>query len=193
MPTSNPRVNVTLSPALDLLVSRLAEHQRMSKSQVLRELLEAAEPALQRAVTLMSAASHASREVKSGLASALDAGLTRIEGDLEDQLARIDGFGDDLVTMVERVKGRAPARSAARPGARPQAVETPVPLTGGLGHQNQEDEKPGKGRRKPVVPDVPYTALHPQTGERVVLAGGQYFDRQGVLRAVRQGASRGRV
>ena len=71
MPTVNPRINVTLSPSLDLLVVRLAAMQRMSKAQVLRELLEAAEPALQRAVTLMEAASKAAPGVLSGLRDSL--------------------------------------------------------------------------------------------------------------------------
>ena len=38
MPTVNPRMNVTLSPALCGKVDELAKHQRVSKSMVLREL-----------------------------------------------------------------------------------------------------------------------------------------------------------
>ena len=44
MPTLNPRINVTLAPSSDSLVQRLATFQGVSKSQVLRELLDAAEP-----------------------------------------------------------------------------------------------------------------------------------------------------
>ena len=46
MPTVNPRINVTLSLSLFGMVDELAKHQRVSKSMVLRELLEASEPAL---------------------------------------------------------------------------------------------------------------------------------------------------
>ena len=66
MPTVNPRINVTLSPQLDLIVQRMATCQRVSKSQVLRELLEAAEPALQRAVVLMEAAAGMAGAMKEG-------------------------------------------------------------------------------------------------------------------------------
>ena len=46
MPTINPRINVTLSPSLYGMVGELAKYQRVSRSMVLRELLEASEPAL---------------------------------------------------------------------------------------------------------------------------------------------------
>ncbi len=36
----------------------------------------------------------------------------------------------------------------------------------------------------PVVPSVPYSALDPASGQRVLLAGGQFFDKAGTLRHV---------
>lgn len=138
MPTLNPRVNVTLSPSLDLLVCRLADHQNMSKSQVLRELLEAAEPALQRAVALMDAASKASDEVKTGLARSLEKAQDRAEDALAVVLHRMDASAD-LLAAAEAVKGRRPSNrgaSAARTGSGGAAGGlTPVPLTGGSGRQ----------------------------------------------------------
>lgn len=109
MPTLNPRINVTLSPSLDHLVHRMAVHQRASKSQVLRELLEAAEPALQRAVALMDAASRATAEVRGGLAAHLDRAQDATEDALAVVLSRLDR-GRDLVDQAEEVKGRRPAR-----------------------------------------------------------------------------------
>lgn len=109
MPTLNPRINVTLSPSLDQLVQRMAVHQRLSKSQVLRELLEAAEPALQRAVALMDAASRATAEVKVGLAAHMDRAQDATEDALAVVLSRLDR-GRDLVEQAEGVQGRRPAR-----------------------------------------------------------------------------------
>lgn len=109
MPTVNPRINVTLSPSLDHLVHRMAVHQRASKSQVLRELLEAAEPALQRAVALMDAASRATAEVRGGLAAHLDRAQDATEDALAVVLSRLDR-GRDLVEQAEEVQGRRPAR-----------------------------------------------------------------------------------
>lgn len=146
MPTQNPRVNVTLSPSLDLLVSRLARHQNQSKSQVLRELLEAAEPALQRAVSLMDAASKASAEVRTGLARSMERAQDSVEDALAVVLHRLDA-GADLLTAAEAVKGRKPAVRRASEARTEQpasaAVEvsdggvTPSALTGGSGRKTR--------------------------------------------------------
>lgn len=108
MPTVNPRINVTLSPQLDLVVQRLAACQRVSKSQVLRELLEAAEPGLQRAVTLMEAAAGASKAMKEGFAQSLDKAQSKAEAHLAAALSHMDQTTLDLVQQAEAVRGRRP-------------------------------------------------------------------------------------
>ena len=113
MPTPNPRVNVTLSPSLHGLVTRLAGLQRASKSQVLRELLEAAEPALQRAAVLMEAAEKATNEVKSGLRRSLDSAQDKVEKHVSAALATLDATADDLVAQAEAIRGRRPGRAVA--------------------------------------------------------------------------------
>ena len=110
MPTTNPRVQVTLSPTLDALVRRLAMHQRLSKSQVLRELLEVAEPALQRAVALMEAASSAQEQAKAHLARSLGKATDRAEVSLAQVFAGLDAATADLVAQAEAVRGRRPPR-----------------------------------------------------------------------------------
>lgn len=137
MPTTNPRINVTVSPSLDLLVARLAEHQNLSKSQVLRELLETAEPALQRVVALMDAAQQASSEVRTGLARSLERAQDQCEDALYGVLGRLEQ--PDLLSGAEKVKGRKRATSGARnerraaPVSGDSGVLTPPPLTGGSG------------------------------------------------------------
>ena len=155
MPTVNPRINVTLSPSLDLLVVRLAAMQRMSKAQVLRELLEAAEPALQRAVTLMEAASKAAPGVLSGLRESLSRAQDKAEAQLAEQFSYMDGTSKDLVDLAQTIRGKRP-RAGGERSAPPVAaargksstaptveksVSTPVPVTRGSGHP-----KPGKKR-----------------------------------------------
>lgn len=122
MPTSNPRVNVTLTPSLDLLLSRMAKNTRTSKSQVLRELLEAAEPALQRAVTLMDAATAAADAVKEGLAKSLDKSQAQAEKALAKQMGMMDALSNDLVAQAEAIRERRPGRAggtSAVPGSPP--------------------------------------------------------------------------
>lgn len=113
MPTQNPRVNVTLTPSLDLLLARMARHTRTSKSQVLRELLQAAEPALQRTAALMDAASKAATAVKGDLARDLEKAQAEAESYAEQALSSLDEITDDLVAQAETVRERRPARRLA--------------------------------------------------------------------------------
>lgn len=146
MPTLNPRVNVTLSPALDSLVERLAAHRSISKSQVLRELLEAAEPALQRAVSLMEAASRAAPDVLSGLAESMLRAQERVEDVLAGSLARIESA--DLVAQAEAIRGRRPARGAAATKAAASRLVDPPSSNRGVrspARAKGTPSKPGKG------------------------------------------------
>ena len=126
MPTVNPRVNVTLSPSLDALVSRLAGLERVSKSMVLRELLEAAEPSLSQAVALMEAALGASANARKNLVKDLDAGIKVAEGTSQMMLQNMALHTRDLVSEAQAVKGRRPSRVVR--AASPVAVPVVKPL-----------------------------------------------------------------
>ena len=110
MPTVNPRVNVTLSQSLDILVSQLASHTRVSKSQVLRELLEEAEPALQRVVALMDATVKASAGAKEQLARRLEKNIEDAQDDAAVHIDRLSRVTADLVSQAEAVRGKRPRR-----------------------------------------------------------------------------------
>jgi hypothetical protein len=157
MPTENPRVNVTLPVSLDTLVSRLAMHQRVSKSQVLRELLEAAEPALQEVVALMDAASKASAEVLGGLAPRLSRDLDHAEDAAALIVSRMSRLQRDLVSQAEAVRGKRPARAvrsgagAAGPGRDAGASvdrQNPPASNRGVKSTKQGTRRATMGRRK---------------------------------------------
>lgn len=138
MPTINPRINVTLSPSLYDLVSRLATHQRASKSQVLRELLEAAEPALQRAATLMDSASKASAAIKEKLGRSLSAAQDQAEAQLGLQLAHLDAASEDLVSAAQAIRSRRPSRVLAT-----------VPADAGRARKPQDPPSSNRGVKSP--------------------------------------------
>lgn len=155
MPTNNPRVNVTLSPSTDALVRRLASFQRVSKSQVLRELLEAAEPALQRAATLMEAAAGAHGAVVDRMRSQLDTAMAKAEHTLAGLLEGQDAMAADLVSQAEAVRGRrpAPARSALAhaqhgPGRGRGGVGNPPASNRGVKSPKTGKARATKGGRK---------------------------------------------
>lgn len=153
MSTTNPRVHVTLSPSLFDLVGAMARSQRVSRSQVLRELLEAAEPALQRVVTLMHAAERAKGAVKGEFAESLLRSQELIEAELNRHMDMVSGVSGDLVSMAERIEGRRPAQAARAPrgtgatasASRVSAVSTPVPVTRGSGTGKTRRIKPATG------------------------------------------------
>lgn len=111
MPTSNPRVNVTLSPSLDALVSSMAGFERVSKSMVLRELLEAAEPALRSAVALMEAAKGAGPKARKELARDLAASVEASRSVTHLALSVAANHTRDMVAEAESIRGRRPARA----------------------------------------------------------------------------------
>jgi len=119
MPTVNPRINVTLSPSLDALVGQLAGFERVSKSMVLRELLEAAEPSLRKAVALMAAAQGVTGKARDQLARDMDASIKASEGILDLTLSVVAGHTRDMVSEAEQVRGRRPARIAKRAASQP--------------------------------------------------------------------------
>ena len=138
MPTSNPRVNVTLSPTLNQLVDDLARMQRVSKASVLRELLEASEPVLQQVVAMMRAADEMSVQARTKVARDMQAALPAMEQKHRQALELAAGITSDLVAAAEAIKGRRPARGGDAAGAAPRGGRrsgkgrTPLPSKRGV-------------------------------------------------------------
>ena len=105
MPTVNPRINVTLSPSLFGMVDELAKHQRVSKSMVLRELLEASEPALAQVVAMLKAAESMTEAARKRLLQDMDSTITSMEMKKDQALALAAGMTADLVAQAEAIKG----------------------------------------------------------------------------------------
>ena len=114
MPTANPRINVTLSPSLYAMVEELAKHQRVSRSMVLRELLEASEPALAQVVAMLKAEEDMTDAAKKRMRKDMDQTLTSLENKAEQAIALAAGITSDLVTQAEAIRGRRPRRQVAR-------------------------------------------------------------------------------
>lgn len=127
MPTLNPRVNVTLSPSLHSLVDRLAGLQRVSKSSVLREYLEAVEPSLRQVVALMEAAKGASAEARKHAIRDLEQIVKASESTQHLALSVAANHTRDMVAEAEAIRGRRPARAAKAAGqGRPRVGVQPT-------------------------------------------------------------------
>lgn len=129
MPTANPRINVTLSPSLYNMVEELAKHQRVSRSMILRELLEASEPALAQVVAMLKAAEDMTDAAKKRMQKDMSQTLASLESKAEQALALAAGVTSDLVSQAEAIRGRRPRRQVARKrSAGDLAAGNPAPV-----------------------------------------------------------------
>jgi hypothetical protein len=137
----------------------MARAQRVSRSQVLRELLEAAEPALQRVVKMIDAAERAKGAVKAGFAENMLRSQQVLEQELERQLGMVDGVSTDLVTLAQRIEGRRPgrARGSAHGAGGAPGENPPASNRGVKSAKSTQDTTPPKAaiRRSAAPQRVP--------------------------------------
>jgi hypothetical protein len=141
MPTANPRINVTLSPSLYSMVEELAKHQRISRSMVLRELLEASEPALAQVVAMMKAAENMTEAAKQRLNQDMGKTLQSLEAKADQALSLAAGITSDLVSQAEAIRGRRPRKKTDVAGA--------CDRVGGLFAQQREPAKTAPVSKRP--------------------------------------------
>jgi hypothetical protein len=144
MPTINPRINVTLSPSLDSLVGQFATIQRVSKSSVLREFMEAAEPQLRQALALMEAAKGAKPNALRAVSEDMQNVVQSLESAQRLAMSVAAGRTRDLVAEAESIRGRRPARSG-RSDVGVAGVQAPRP-----GRKARSAVGP-KGRPDPLI------------------------------------------
>jgi hypothetical protein len=100
---------------------------------------------------------------------------------MREMQAAVHGLAESLNEQAEEMRRRErQGRAAAVSGAAPAALP-PSSNTGG----KVPRENPKPRGVKSVVPDVPYSGLD-ASGRRVSLAGGEYFDKAGLLQRVKK-------
>src|SRR5882672_5482786 len=146
MPTSNPRLTITLDPSISACLRRLSEVTGNSQSKLIAELLEGSVPVFERVIATIEAAKSASDEIRGKLAADMQAAQGRVEAQMGFALDEFDGAAAPLLEAVEAVKRRARkgtgarARSAVRPAT--SAPSTPMSNRGVRSTAN-----PGKTRK----------------------------------------------
>ena len=131
MPTQNPRLTVTFTPATDAVIRELSALTGQSRGSLVAELVDQAQPVLERMVRLLRAATEARQRVASDATAHLHAVQTDIErafGLALDELDRTLPLFDEG-GAVRRRGVRTPAAGAgAALAAAPDAaagVRTP--------------------------------------------------------------------
>lgn len=135
MPTLNPRVTITLTPAVAAVLRELSKLAGNSQSAIVGELLQTSLPVFERVVTALKAA----QSIQQSATSEIAAGLHRAQSKLEDQLGLMLGDVDEsmrpLLEEAEKIArrgGRTAPLGAVLP---PRARSTPVLVTRGSGSQ----------------------------------------------------------
>jgi hypothetical protein len=120
MPTSKPRITITLTDKQHEVLHALAELQKVSMSSIVVELLDTSMPVLQRLVSILSAAAAAPKSVLDGLRQSLEGAEENVLGKQEEVMAQFD------LLLAAVGGGGAQARTPA-PTAAPTARKRPRP------------------------------------------------------------------
>jgi hypothetical protein len=146
MPTSNPRISVTLQPALAAILRELSALSGNSQSALIAELLEQSTPILERVVTVLRAASTIKGQANAEIAASLEAAQTRLETQLGLQLGEFDEGTRPILEEAEAIRRRR-SRTGTRPSQAepPAAQKTPVSNRGVTPLHRRRPAKQSKG------------------------------------------------
>jgi hypothetical protein len=138
MPTNNPRVNVTLAPAMSARIKRISELTGQSQSALISTLLDAQADTFDRLIRVLDAAEKAKAHadtILAGGAEQIKEAQARIESQLGLALDEFDTITDNLLKDAERVqrRGRAGEKSAGTaPSGRAVAARLTPPSNRGV-------------------------------------------------------------
>lgn len=148
MPTAKPRVQVTLNESSYATLSRIARAQGISRSAVLSELFEAAQPAMEKVADLLEAAKLAPKDTLQRFRNALAVGEQSTLHAHHAQLGQMDLLLHGLRGALPGTRSAAADTRAAGVAPPSVALVTPVPVTRGSGTPSPPRARGGKRGRK---------------------------------------------
>lgn len=107
MPAKNPRLTITLEPALSAQIQRMSELTGNSQSKIIGELLQGTSPVFERLIRVLEAAKSAKAAIKGKAAADVEAAQTRMEETLGIVMDDFDNLTGSLLDDVEAVERRA--------------------------------------------------------------------------------------
>lgn len=151
MPTTNPRLTITLTPAVAAVLREMSGLAGNSQSAIVGELLETSLPVFERVVQAMRAAVTIRDSAKAEIVDGLERAQAKLEAQLPLVMGDMDAAFLPLLEEAEKVTRRGPRATearGARTGGRGQLRgSTPVPLTGGSGSTKKGHTGGRKGGR----------------------------------------------
>jgi len=138
MPTTKPRITITLEPHAHEVLSRLSAAGGDSMSAIVAQFVDMALPSLERVVVVLERARSAPQEARAGLAAAVERAERAVMPALLAAVDQADLFLSEVsqeaaqTAQGGRASGR-PATAAESPRRVPKGGPTPVPVTRGSG------------------------------------------------------------
>lgn len=134
MPTHNPRLTITLDPAIADCLRRLSEATGSSQSRLIAELLEGSVPVFERVIKTIELAKTASSEIRGKLASDMEEAQKRVESQMGFALDEFDSISKSLEpskTVKRRARKVARVTDAAAPALAPTGApgRFPTPMS----------------------------------------------------------------
>jgi len=155
MTTTNPRITVTLTPAVAAVLRELSALSGNSQSAIVGDLLQQSMPVFERMAKVMKAVALAKErgvQVNDAALGEMRDGLERAQGRIEQEFGLFDELVapvTDLLDEAEKIRrrgGRAErAAPAARAGGPVRRSRTPMSNRGVTPHQT--DKTQGKTRK----------------------------------------------
>jgi sensor domain CHASE-containing protein len=127
MPTTNPRITITLPPALHAQLRRISELTGNSQSALVSSLLETNTEVFARLITVLEAAEDVKEEMRTKVAEDMKAAQGKLEAQMGLSLDLVDAVTGDLVREAEEVRRRRARRSAQAPSARRSGAKSVAP------------------------------------------------------------------
>lgn len=139
MPTTKPRITITLSDEQHTTLQALAQLQGVSMSSIVVDLVDTTLPVLQRLVSVLHNASQAPKAVLEGLSASLNTALGDAQGHGNAVMNQLD--------LLVRLSGGEGAGVPALAGA-PAPSPEPKPPTSNRGVRNV----PPRSKNQPISP-----------------------------------------
>jgi hypothetical protein len=147
MPAKNPRLTVTLQPAIAAQLAELSRLTGDSQSSIIADLMGQASPVFDRVIRVLQAAQQAKAELKERMASDLEQAQAKMEKQLGIMLRDMDVYTGDLLSEVEEVRRRA-RRTTRESAEAPHAADDAPASTPMSNRGVRSTATPGKPRNR---------------------------------------------
>lgn len=129
MPAKNPRLTITLKPALAAQFRQLSQLTGNSQSALIGDLLEGSEPVIARVIQVLEAAQVAKQSLRGRLADDMDKAQAQVEGALGVAMSGFHDITGVILKEAEAVTREGRRRGEPASGGDGTVSASPTPIS----------------------------------------------------------------